>query len=66
MPLFEVIVLEHPSKAEAEAGELEKLIFGPKAVIAKNEKIAGVKALMGEADKVPFTDRSEVVVRPFA
>lgn len=65
MPLFEVVILEKPSKKDAEDGQIEKLVFGPKAVIAKDAQIAGMKALRGE-DKVELTDRSEVIVRPFA
>jgi len=32
MPLFEVAIIEKPTKKEAEEGASERLVFGPKAV----------------------------------
>ena len=67
MPLFEVAILQKPTKKEAEDGGAEKLIFGPKFVISRDENAAGFTALMGEG--VPRDldmSRSEVLVRPFA
>jgi hypothetical protein len=37
MPLFEVAIVEIPTKDEAEKGKQEKLVFGPKAIISKDE-----------------------------
>ena len=66
MPLFEVAILEQPTKKEAEEGSVEKLVFGPKAVIAKDTQSAAIAAVMdGEKITVDRT-RMTVLVRPFA
>jgi hypothetical protein len=69
MPLFEVAVIEHPTKKDREEGASEKLVFGPKAVIAKDEQSAAIASVMGstelQAAGVDFS-RTEVLVRPFA
>ena len=36
MPLFEVAILQQPTKKEAEDGHQEKLLFGPQAVVARD------------------------------
>jgi len=65
MPLYEVVVLERPTKKEAEEGAIEKLLIAPKAVVARNEQSAVIAATRGpELEKVDF-DRLEVKVRPF-
>ena len=67
MPLFEIAILLKPTKKEAEDGGTEKLIFGPKPVLARDEQAAGFAALMGES--VPRDldmNRAEVLIRPFA
>ena len=67
MPLFEVAIIEKPTKKEAEEGGVEKLVFGPKAVIANDPGSAGIAAVMGEGGTPEFNlDKSEVLVRPFA
>ncbi len=66
MPLFEVAILEKPTKNEAEDGKSERLVFGPKAVIARDSQSAGIAAVL-DADKLDVNrDRMEVLVRPFA
>lgn len=66
MPLFEVAILQKPTKKEAEDGGGEKLIFGPKFVIAKDDNAAGFSAMMGEgAPRDLDMNRAEVLVRPF-
>jgi hypothetical protein len=66
MPLFEVAILEQPTKKEAEEGGVEKLVFGPKAVIAKDTQSAAIAAVLdGEKITVDRT-RMTVLVRPFA
>jgi len=66
MPLFEVAILEKPTKNEAEDGKSERLVFGPKAVIARDNQSAGIAAVL-DADKLEINrDRMEVLVRPFA
>lgn len=67
MPLFEVAILQKPTKKEAEDGKAETIIFGPKPVIARDDQSAGFAALRDE--DVPRDldiNRAEVLVRPFA
>lgn len=64
MPLFEVAILKRPTKEESERGVSDRLIFGPKSVVAKDEKSAGIVACMGQKieDDLSLCD---VLVRPF-
>jgi hypothetical protein len=67
MPLFEVALVEKPTKKEQEDGTgREKLVFGPEPVIAPNKESAAIALMRG--GKVPEFDvqRTEVLVRPFA
>ena len=65
MGVYWVVVLEKPTKKQAEEGStLPKIVFGPKAVIAESEQNAAAGALIGEDVKVA-KDRMEVIVRPF-
>ena len=67
MPLFEVAILEKPTKKEAEEGAGEKLVFGPKAVVARDSQSAAIAAVMaGDVPKDIDRQRMEVLVRPFA
>lgn len=67
MPLFEIAILLKPTKKELEDGGAEKLIFGPKSVIARDEQAAGFAALMGnEVPRDLDMNRAEVLIRPFA
>ena len=66
MPVFEVIVLEHPKKKDAKNGELESIIFGPKCVIATDQQQAVLEVVMDHADMDIDRKRMEVLVRPFA
>src|SRR5262245_5840994 len=52
MPLFEVAILQKPTKKEAEDGACEKLVFGPKAVVANDDQSAAIAAVMdGDAPR---------------
>lgn len=65
--LFEVALIQKPTKKEAEEGQSEKLVLPPTAVIANDYKSAGVQAVMNNKDKLPSDlSRVEVLVRPFA
>jgi hypothetical protein len=65
MPLFEVAILENPTKKEIEEGTAtEKLVYGPKAVVASDAQSAAISAVMDDAPKVDRT-RMKVIVRPF-
>lgn len=67
MPLFEVAIIQKPTKKEAEYGVSEKLVFGPKAVVARDNQSAAISAVMdGGLDKDIDRTRMEVLVRPFA
>ena len=66
MPLFEVAIIEKPTKKDAEDGAIEKLVFGPKAIIARDPNSAGIAAVMSDVDKPKIDlNRAEVLVRPF-
>lgn len=65
--LYEVAIIVQPTKQEAEAGGVEKLIMPPTAVIAKDERSAGVIAVSQATEQLPaeLLARAEVLVRPF-
>ncbi len=66
MPLFEVALIEKPTSKERENGGGEKLILPPTAVIASDDKSAGVQAVLQNKDKIQGDlSRVEVLVRPF-
>ena len=64
--LFEVAILEKPTKADAENGATEKLVFGPKAVVAKDSQGAVLAAVLGDDKPTVDMNKAEVLVRPFA
>ena len=67
MPLFEVAILEIPTKKEAEEGKGERLAFGPKCVVANDLQTAGISAVLNNGEKVDVDrNRMKVLVRPFA
>lgn len=68
MPLYEVAIIEKPTKKQAEEdGVQDKLVFGPKAVIARDPQGAAVAAVLdGSFPKEADRTRMEVLVRPFA
>jgi hypothetical protein len=65
--LYEVAILEKPTKKEIEdEGKVERLVFGPKAVIANDPQSAAISAVLdGEKIEVDRA-RMTVLVRPFA
>ena len=66
MPLFEVAIVEQPTKKELEDGGVEKLVFGPKAVIAKDSQSAALAAVLGDSSVKVDLSKMAVLVRPFA
>jgi hypothetical protein len=65
--LYEVALIEKPTKKEQEDGKVERLILPPTAVIASDDRSAGVQAVMQNKDKIDADlSRVEVLVRPFA
>jgi hypothetical protein len=68
MPVFEVVIVQKPTKKEAEDGGIETLLFGPKAVVAKDAQAAAIGAVMGgdlDRHNVDLT-RIDVLIRPFS
>ena len=67
MPLFEVAILEKPTPKQKEDGQSDKLVFGPKAIVANNEQDAAISAVMdGGVPAGLDRSRMEVMIRPFA
>jgi hypothetical protein len=66
MPLFEIAIMQRPTKKEAEEGGEEKLIFGPKFTVAKDKESAALRCLLAERPEGLDMVRAEVLVRPFA
>jgi hypothetical protein len=68
MPLFEVAIIKKPTKKESEEGTgVEELLFGPKAVLARDGQTAAIAAVTGKDAPVGLDmARAEVLVRPFA
>lgn len=68
MPLFEVAIIQKPTKKESEEGTgKEVLMFGPKAVLARDAQTAAITAVTGtDAPQGLDMARAEVLVRPFA
>lgn len=65
MPLYEVAIVEKPSKKEAEEGVVERLVFGPKFVVARDPQSAAISAVLGGDKPDIDLNKSEVLVRPF-
>lgn len=66
MPLYEVALIERPTKKEQEDGKSEKLILPPTPVLAKDDRSAGFQAVIEHKDKIAVDlQRVEVLVRPF-
>jgi hypothetical protein len=68
MPLFEVAVIEKPSKSDVEAGKGDRLALKPTAVVARDSQGAAIAAVLDNNEALAGIDRSrmEVLVRPFA
>lgn len=70
MPLFEVAVLEKFKKGNnQDADKPERLLLGPKALLAKDQQaalFAAVFELSATKDQDVDRDRLEVIVRLFA
>ena len=66
MPLFEIAIIEIPTKKERENGEKEKLVMNPTFVIAEDaDKAAFNLAMDGKVPKDIDRDKMKVLVRPF-
>lgn len=67
MPLFEIAIIQKPTKKEIEEGTgTEKLLFGPKPVLARDAQTAGIAAVTGpDAPTGLDMNRAELLIRPF-
>jgi hypothetical protein len=67
VPLFDVAILQKPTKKEIEDGSgVEKLLYGPVTVVARDAQTAAITAILAEAaPKGIDMTRAEVLVRPF-
>jgi len=66
MPLFEIAITQKPTKKEAEDGGGEKLMFGPKAIVAADKEAAVIDlAMSGEIPPEIDRKRMEIHCRPF-
>lgn len=69
MALFEIVILEKPTKKGREDGQEEKVVFGPEFVVSTDGQSAAIKAIMANAGRLAAAqvaqDRMEVLVRPF-
>lgn len=67
MPLFEVAIIQTPTKKEIEEGTgAEKLLFGPEFALARDAQTAAITAIMSKAPAGLDMNRAQVLVRPFA
>ena len=64
MPLFEIVILEKPTEKAAKDGAVERLVYGPSPVVAKNEQSAILHVMANGKPEFDIT-RAEVIVRPF-
>ena len=62
--LYWVAILEDPTDVEEENGVGQKLILGPKCVVANDDKTALVVAMQGEEINTP-PERMVVQIVPF-
>jgi hypothetical protein len=53
MPLYEVAILEKPTQKEAEEGKSERLVLGPKAVVANDPQSAAISAVLDALSRSP-------------
>lgn len=65
--LYEVAIVEKPTAEQSKEGKSEKLIFGPKAIIASDDRNAAIAVVIDNAADFANVakDRMEVFVRPF-
>lgn len=69
--LFEYAVVEHPTKKDAEKGDLERVVVAPTVIVAKDKEHAKTLALLklgqdeGDLNVSYDNKRVEVLVRPF-
>ena len=66
MPLFEVAILEKPTKKEIEEGKSDRIVMKPTPVVAADQQSAAIAAVLDTESLGPVDrNRMEVLVRPF-
>lgn len=66
MALYEVAVIEKPTKKEIEElSAQDRLVFGPKAVVARDPQGAVLAAILHNGELKLDLTRAEVLVRAF-
>ena len=65
--LYWVAAIMEPTKKEKEeTGKLEELVMQPKIVVARDDKDAAIKVVMGETSlKGLDANKLQIIVRPF-
>ena len=59
-------IIEPTKKEKEETSAMEKLVMQPKIVVARDDKDAAIKIVMGEESlKGLDTDKLQIIVRPF-
>jgi hypothetical protein len=66
--LFEVAIVQKPTKKEMAGGQGEAIVLNPTAIVAQDEQAAAINAVLDHGEKIRDIDRTrmEVYVRPFA
>ena len=62
MPLFEVAILEKPTKKESEDGAIERLIMPPRSVVAQDSQSAAISVALSAQGELPAFDKLRMVV----
>lgn len=65
MPIFEVLILERPTKKQEKDGKLERIVLKPTTVVALDEQSAGYSVVMDNTDLKFDKKRMQVLIRPF-
>jgi hypothetical protein len=64
--LFEYVVIWHPSKDESEKGAKSEVVVAKNSMLASNDKIVGMKAVMEIPEKFKSElEKIEIIIRPF-
>lgn len=59
-------IIEPTKKEKEETSAMEKLVMQPKIIVARDDKDAAIKVVMGEESlKGIDVDKLQIVVRPF-
>lgn len=67
MALFNMVMIEVPTKEQSKEGKLERVLVGPKLVVAADEQGAVMGFILNDAPAKETFDqtRARVIVSPF-